>query len=257
MSSFVITGTSRGIGLELVAQLLQYPQAEVSHIFAITRSNPSPQLQDLLQRHQGRLFNVIVQDLTDNARVASAVSEIEAALLTGQGIDYLIDNAGIMPWTSPVSAAKKEVLLDCFNVNVVAAHTITSALIPLLSKGDKKTVVNLSTAMGSIAYTPCYTFAQTPEYKISKAAMNMLTAQYALEFADQGFTFLAISPGGVKTDLGGPSGDLEVSIAVQAIREILVDEGRKERNGKFFNVRVEGWESAEGPNQYDGREIPW
>lgn len=143
MSSFVITGTSRGIGLELATQLLQSSQTEVSHIFAITRSGPSPELQYLLQHHQGRASNVIIQDQTDYVVVASAVSEIEAALPANQGIDYLINNAGIMPWTSSVSAARKEVLFDCFNVNVVAAHTLTSALIPLLSKGVKKTVLNV------------------------------------------------------------------------------------------------------------------
>ncbi|KAK4501559.1 hypothetical protein PRZ48_007368 [Zasmidium cellare] len=256
MSSFVITGTSRGIGLELATQLLQLPKSEVSYIFAVTRSGPSSQLQDLLKQHQGRLINIIIQDLADHDRVAAAVSEIEKALPSGQGIDYLVNNAGIMPWNSTISAAKREVLLDCFNVNVVAAHTLTAALIPLLSKGVKKTVMNVSTAMGSIAYAPRYDFARTPEYKISKAAMNMLTAQYALEYAGEGFTFLAISPGWVKTDLGGPSGDLEVSAAVQSIREILC-RGGKERNGKFYNVKVQGWEDAEGPNQYDGREIPW
>lgn len=49
--------------------------------------------------------------------------------------------------------------------------------------------------MGSITYSARYDFAPTPEYKISKAAMNMLTAQYASEFEEKGFTFLAVSPG--------------------------------------------------------------
>ncbi|KAK1813213.1 hypothetical protein LTR12_012402 [Friedmanniomyces endolithicus] len=49
--------------------------------------------------------------------------------------------------------------------------------------------------MGSIAYAPRYTFAPAHAYKISKAAMNTLNAQYALKNAEEGFAFVAISPG--------------------------------------------------------------
>jgi len=49
--------------------------------------------------------------------------------------------------------------------------------------------------MGSIALAKDYMFAPAHAYKISKAALNMLTAQYAADFADKNFTFLAISPG--------------------------------------------------------------
>lgn len=49
--------------------------------------------------------------------------------------------------------------------------------------------------MGSLSLTSRYTFAPSPAYKITKAALNMLTAQYALDFAKEGVTFLAISPG--------------------------------------------------------------
>ena len=127
--------------------------------------------------------------------------------------------------------------------------------------------------MGSIAYTERYEFAQTPEYKISKAAMNMLTAQYAMEYRAAGFTFLAISPGvcftihscvciahfrlqWVKTDLGSEAADLDIVTAVEALLRTIV-ESDASMNGKFLNIKVSGWEKAQGPNQYDGAEIPW
>ena len=85
-------------------------------------------------------------------------------------------------------------------------------VLPLLEKGKDKKIVNMyvhrhlaeskilltlssSTSMGSIAYTKNYSFAPTHAYKISKAALNMLTTQYAMELEDQGFTVIAVSPG--------------------------------------------------------------
>lgn len=60
-----------------------------------------------------------------------------------------------------------------------------------------------STSLGSTTLAPKYhTHMPTPAYKISKAALNMLTVQYAMDFADQGFIFFVICPGWVKTDLG-------------------------------------------------------
>lgn len=143
MSSFAISGASRGIGLELIAQLLQSPPTEVSHVFAITRGPPSAGLDELLKKYEGRLFNIVIRQFTDVELVKSAMSEIESKLPFGQGLDYLVNNAGIMPWSGSMSASKNEDLIECFNVNVVATHTLTSALIPLLSKSSRKTVMNV------------------------------------------------------------------------------------------------------------------
>ena len=56
--------------------------------------------------------------------------------------------------------------------------------------------------------------------------------------------------------MGSPYADLEVETGVQAVVKIIL-EADPEVNGKFLNVRISGWEEANGPNQYDGGEIPW
>jgi NAD(P)-dependent dehydrogenase (short-subunit alcohol dehydrogenase family) len=98
-------------------------------------------------------------------------------------------------------------LKHVFEVDVLAVHTVTSAFIPLLEKGELKKVVNISTAMGSITQAPTYKFTPTPAYKIAKAALNMLTVQWHLAKYDDGFSFIALQPG---VSLSLPSRSLTV-----------------------------------------------
>lgn len=101
----------------------------------------------------------------------------------------------------------------------------------------------------------------------------MLTVQYAQSFAEQGFTFLAISPGvcsipnplyfvlmltfqWVRTNLGGDAADLSTEQSSTGVLEII-DNATKADNGKFYNIKVPGWENAEGLNRYDGLQYPW
>jgi NAD(P)-dependent dehydrogenase (short-subunit alcohol dehydrogenase family) len=102
-------------------------------------------------------------------------------------------------------------LNDIFHTNVTSVHHVTQAFLPLLRKGEKKVVINMwvtnhhiekwqltksrSTTLGSFAKAEVYRQSPTPAYKISKAALNMLTVQYAQQYEADGFTFLAITPG--------------------------------------------------------------
>jgi NAD(P)-dependent dehydrogenase (short-subunit alcohol dehydrogenase family) len=92
MSSFLITGASRGFGLALVKELASLPHSKVSKIIATTRGD-APQLDEVVQKSSGRV--VIVQlDVTDQSSVKKAVPEAEKAL-EGSGLDVLINNAGV------------------------------------------------------------------------------------------------------------------------------------------------------------------
>ena len=95
----------------------------------------------------------------------------------------------------------------------------------------------------------------THAYKISKAALHMLSKQYAIEYAKEGFTVVCISPGHLKTDLVGGHGDFEVSVGASEVKRIILEASTKQ-NGKFMNIHVPGWENAL-PGRYDGEELPW
>jgi NAD(P)-dependent dehydrogenase (short-subunit alcohol dehydrogenase family) len=84
----------------------------------------------------------------------------------------------------------------------------------------------------------------------------MLTVQYAEFLAGEGFTFLAVSPGWVKTDLGSDKADIDVGTSIKAVMEI-VDKATTADNGKGLTIHVPGWENNPGMNQYPGGEFPW
>lgn len=108
---------------------------------------------------------------------------------------------------------RRTCLNDAFNVNVTSVHQVTNAFLPLLRQGQKKTVANMysppyiptlhikhrlrnrSTSLGSISLSQQSHSMPGPAYKITKAALNMLTAQYAHTYAKEGFVIFALSPG--------------------------------------------------------------
>ncbi|KAB8279207.1 hypothetical protein BDV30DRAFT_202351 [Aspergillus minisclerotigenes] len=255
MASYLITGTSRGLGLALVSQLLSLPASQVASIFATSRSaQPSPNLKDLIDQSSGRA-SYIQLDVTDTISIRTAARQIECQL-HGRGLDVLINNAGIQPVTKG-GAEYMDNLTDTFNTNVNAPHEVIRTFLPLLRKGDRKVITNISTTLGSIGTASPFMAKLTPAYNITKAALNMLTVQYALSLGDEGFTVFCVSPGWLKTDLGGPRADLPVSTGAEAVTKIILEANQKDTNGKFLNIHVPGWEQTEGFNQYDGAEIPW
>ncbi|KAH7312569.1 short-chain dehydrogenase-like protein [Stachybotrys elegans] len=257
MASYFITGTSKpsGLGLGLVKELVSRPASDISIIFAVVRSD-SEELNKVVASSQGRV-QVVKADVTDAESVKKAAATVEESL-GGRGLDVVINNVGAQPFTlNGIETMEVDVLESTFRTNVTSAHLVTSAMLPLLRKGSLKKVVNVSSTVGSIALAPGYSHVPVPAYTITKAALNMLTKQYALSLGKEGFTVISISPGWVKTELGGGSiADLEVNVSVKACLNII-NKADKESNGQFLDVRVPGFENSPSPNKYLGGEVPW
>ncbi|KAK5171954.1 uncharacterized protein LTR77_003591 [Saxophila tyrrhenica] len=105
--------------------------------------------------------------------------------------------------------------------------------------------------MGSISKAPYMQHLPAWAYKMSKAAVNMLTVDYSLQLNDEGFTVFPLSPGWLKTDLGSQHAHLEVDVGVKATLEIILDAG-PESNGRFRDIKVPGWEQM-----YPGKDSAW
>lgn len=251
MASYLITGSSRGIGLALVTLLASKPVSEVSKVFAAARKQNSS-LEKLVQESGGRV-EFIQLDVTDEQGSQQASKTVEKAL-NGKGLDILINNAGIMNYT-PNGIENMTDLDETFKVNVIGVHNVTTAFLPLLKKGSLKKVINISTTLGSIGMAPVFNFQPTPAYKVSKAALNMLTVQYAQAFAEDGLVFVAVCPGWVKTDLGTEHADLTIEQSINGISEILSRVTGAD-TGKFFTVNVPEFEK-DGQKLYDGSCRPW
>ena len=152
-------------------------------------------MRHLSSESSNRLEIIEVEDITDNA-ISGAVKHVEATL-GDRGLDVLINVVGSnQPVTSDgLRTLKSTDLLTAFNTNVLTTHVMISHMLPLLKKGEAKKIINISTSLGSIAYARQTSFAPVHAYKISKAALNMLTAQYAVDLEKDGFCVLAVSPG--------------------------------------------------------------
>ncbi|KAJ6541767.1 hypothetical protein B0H19DRAFT_1212872 [Mycena capillaripes] len=195
MSSYVVTGASRGIGLEFVRQLSANNK---NTVFAIVRKKATAtSLIDLSRSN----VTILEADVTDAKALEAGeflLAAAEVAKPTGGKLDVLICNAakintpGFTLDQFPSVEALEDDLLDNFKSNTISVVHSINAFLPLLKKGSTKKVITISTHdLGG--------FAGQGSYSIAKAALNMVVAKYAAQFKAEGFVFLALSPGVVDT----------------------------------------------------------
>ncbi|KAK5994071.1 C-signal [Cladobotryum mycophilum] len=252
MATFLITGAGRGFGLALVQELNALPSSQVSKVIASVRTE-SAALKEVASASAGKVV-VVTFDVTDEASIIKAVPEVEAKL-EGKGLDVLINNAGICQYAS--DGIKSMDLQESLSINVLGVHWVTRNFLPLLQKGELKKVANISTTLGSISLAAKNSYLPAPAYKISKACLNALTVEYAVTYENEGFSFIALCPGWMKTDLGGGDmADLTAEEGAKASLDIIFKPGQV-YNGLMPKVLVKGWENAPGNNQYDGTIAPW
>lgn len=159
MSTYLITGTSRGIGLTMASHLASKPASEVSTVFAAARTETDA-LKQLIAQSAGRVQFVKI-DVVDQESVKKAAAEVDQAL-GDKGLDVLINNVGLMPFTpngietmyfiyAPFSNfivfanywIHRTDLESTFTVNVTSAHLVSSTFLPLLKRGQLKKVANM------------------------------------------------------------------------------------------------------------------
>ncbi|KAI0330780.1 NAD-P-binding protein [Cubamyces sp. BRFM 1775] len=228
--TWLITGTNRGIGFGIVKQLIESP----TNVVLATCRNPSQAtaLAHLAESAGGRL-HIVQLDISDDASVRHSVEQ--AWSIVGEsGIDYLINNAGAIEevWTVP-STMDLNALNREFQVNVLGPARVYQAYLPLVVKSQKKTIVNISSNLGSIG---CNRGIMATSYSITKNALNMLTYKEHVERPD--LIVIALDPGHVKTDMGGPTAPLEVPESAAGLLDVI-GKLKPEDSGKFFSFRGE------------------
>nr|CRX79064.1 hypothetical protein ls5930a1_00091 [Leucosporidium scottii] len=236
-TSYLVTGASRGLGLEYTRQLLSSPKIN----FVATARNPASatELQKIKASNEGRLM-ILEMDVTKDESVKAAVNTLETSGFLPKGLDVLINNAGVnsgghalLPSKTPLKTFDMDI-----QTNLYGVVRSTLAFLPLLRQGEKKQVITVSTTVGSfdnfLASTPLY-----PLYASSKAGVNMWMKKLSNELKEEGFTTFVYSPGYVKTDFtGGLDGPAELFVedaAAQAIANIFT-KVTPEWNGRFFDV---------------------
>lgn len=233
MTTTLITGANKGIGLETARQLV----AAGHTVYLGSRD------AERGRRAAAAVGARVIQlDITDDESVQAAVVTIESA----GGLDVLVNNAGIeerADGNAVIGPADvtAEVMRKTFETNVFGTVRMLHAFIPLLQRSAAPTVINVSSGLGSLTL-----FGSAPAdfypgvaYPASKAALNMITVQYAKAFPH--IRINAVDPGFTKTDLNGNTGTQTVAEGAEAIVR-MAQMGTDGPTGTFVNRdRVMPW----------------
>lgn len=224
----LVTGASRGLGLEFVRQLLARGDAVIA---ACRRPDDAHALAELAATHPGRL-EVQALEVTDPASRAALLDHVAA---DWGAIDLLINNAGVLASGERFGQLDADTFRAAFETNALGPLLLAEAATPLLAKGHAPVAAHLSSVLGSIASTQRF---YTPSYAVSKAALNMAVRLAAIAMAEHGIRSVALHPGWVKTDMGGPAAPLDASAAVSRLLQVI-DTLPADARGDFIDYRGE------------------
>jgi NAD(P)-dependent dehydrogenase (short-subunit alcohol dehydrogenase family) len=223
MPTVLITGANRGLGLEFVRQYA----AEGWRVIACCRK---PKDAGALSKVKG---DVVVEalDVTNDAQITKLAQRLKS-----DAIDLLINNAGIF---GPRSGSDTAAWLEVFQVNTIAPFRMAEAFAAQVARSKLKKIANITSAMGSIGSNQS---SDSPVYRSSKAALNMVMKGLSNELKSKGITIAVLHPGWVKTDMGGAGAPIAIPDSIGSLRKVIAKLTPAD-NGKFFN--------------YDGKPLPW
>jgi len=227
MPTVLITGCSRGLGLEFVRQY----SGDGWRVIATCRH---PHLATELTAIPGEI-EIHSLDVSDFTAVDSM-----ATTLLGTPIDVLVLNAGINPQKDATLAETDfESWPNVMRVNVMAPAKIASAFRPHLAASQIKVVVGISSQAGSITLNQR---GRNFLYRTSKAGLNMVITGIARELAEEEIISVSILPGATRTNMGGPEAPRSPEQSVRDMRRVIANL-KIQDSGSFID--------------FDGQNIPW
>jgi len=238
MTTVLITGASRGLGLELTRQYA----ADGAMVIATCRDpGRSPELAELAARHPVAI-RVERLDVTDHAAIDAL-----AAKYRGQPVDLLVNNAGDIGPRDPDRMRIHEQHFGTLNyaewrrvleINTLSPAKVAEAFVEHVAASRGRQMVFVSSTTGSNVEGRYATFA----YCSSKAALNKVVTMLAIALKPRGITCAAVCPGYVRTKLGGDAAVLGVEESITGLRRVIAGLDLS-RTGTF--------------TRYNGEDIPW
>ncbi len=215
----LITGANRGIGLALATEFHQQG-------YKVIATARKPDKATALNK-----LGIEVQqlDVADKASVDALALRLE-----GRSIDILLNNAGIKGHSaSSFKDLDIEQLDRVLDVNSLGVLRVTQALLPNLQQGSGKVVASISSRMGSIAQNNS---GGALGYRASKTALNSFNKSLSVEFAPQGFTFVVLHPGWVRTDMTGDSATYSTEQSAEGLLQVISGLNKSD-NGRFYDFK--------------------
>lgn len=238
MSTVLVTGAGRGLGSGLTQAYLERGDTVLAGYRSLDRA---PGLQNCMAIYGDRLFPLPLE-VASQESIRDALSRAHDVT---DSLDVLINNAAIgqdewADWKADgrrVFDARKA--LEVFAVNAVGALIVAQTFAAMLIAGRGPRIVNVSSDMGSLTLRER---TETESYAASKAALNMYTRTLAWDLRDDGVIVVAVHPGWVASDMGGPNATLSLDEA-SGHMIALTDRLTLADSGKYF--------------RYDGSAMPW
>jgi NAD(P)-dependent dehydrogenase (short-subunit alcohol dehydrogenase family) len=207
MTTTLITGANKGLGREAARRLL----ADGHDVWLAARD---PDRGRATAEELGARF--VRLDVTDEQTIHAAAKQVAAE---SDGLDVLVNNAGISGARKPPHEVSGEDMLEVFDTNVFGIVRVMRVFLPLLERSQNPVVVNVSSGMGSLGVTTDPSRLESTivglAYPSSKTAVNMLTSQYAKGFPHMRIN--AVDPGYTSTDFNGRRGTKTVEQGADVI----------------------------------------
>ena len=240
MSSVLITGANRGLGLEFTRQYLK----DGWDVYAFCRQpNEAAELGVIVSQSNGKL-HLRPMDIDNEKEIEAAAKELKNLPL-----DLLINNAGIADgYGRGIYEMKEDPDIQIYNfvfweemmrINTLAPAKIIGAFLENIRAGKQKKIANLSSGLGSIANL---SLAGKYGYCASKAGLNMVSKGLSEWLKSENIIVISLSPGWTKTDMGGPEATNSAEESVSGMRHVISGLTLEE-TGRFWN--------------FDGEELPW
>ena len=224
MTTIMITGANRGLGLEFARQFYN----EECRIIATCR-NP----KDANELNAIGDIDVHSLDVTEDKSVA-----ILADKLRGENIDILINNAGVIGQRDGFGKLDYDIWAETMDTNVFGPMRVAEAFINNVMNSEKKQMIFITSRMGSITEAVPNAYV----YRSSKAALNMAVKCLSAELEEKGLIAVLFHPGHVQTDMGGQAAPVTPQKSIEGMKNQIVALTRDD-NGRFLS--------------YDGHQIPW
>lgn len=236
MSSVLVTGANRGLGLEFVRQYARDG-------WEVTATSRAPEKSDALRKLGAEFPEIRVHalDIASDESVQDLADQLD-----GRPLDVLILNSGIYPREGQtIGQIDYEGWREAFETNVLGTMRVAEALLDNVAAGEWKQIAVISTSMASLRAVQGGSVAQAGtsyQYRSSKTALNMAMSILSKELAPRGISVVLFDPGWVKTDMGGPLAVLTAEESIAGMRKVLTG-NRMEISGKFLG--------------HDGSLRPW
>jgi len=227
----LITGANRGIVLEMV----RYAMEQGWRVFACYRNPHNAENLFNIARLSNGQISVHIADMLELATIQALSYE-----LRNDPVDILINNAGIYGSDkNTFGSVDADSWLQTFQVNSIAPLKVVEAFSEQLLMGKRKLVACMSSKMGSMADNG---YGNSYIYRSSKAALNAVVKSLSIDLKDKGIISVALHPGWVKTEMGGPNAEITSRECVEQIfsnlSSLTIDD-----SGRFIDI--------------DGSDIPW